>query len=450
MEFDTKEWRLEARGLLALAGPVVGAQLGMMLMGTVDTMMLGRVSATALAAGGLGNSVSFGLLMLPMGILMGLGPLVSQAFGAGEHSRIAGHLQRGLVVAVLASVPVSLMMWRTDPVLLLLGQREPHLSEAATYLRFLVPGNAAFFLFVAFRQSLQAMHIVWPAFLAIILGNVVNVVANYALIFGNLGFPRLEVGGSAIATSLSRWVMVLSLLGFSFPALRPYLHRVSALFQWRSFRGLFALGVPIGLQISLEGWVFSTVAVVMGSIGSRELAGHQIALNLAGLSFMIPLGLSAAASTRVGNAIGRSDQAAAGRAAVVGLCLGSAVMACFGSLFAAFPTFLSRLFTADPEVVGMAALLLPIAAAFQLADGAQVVGAGILRGTADTRVPAMIALVGYWIIGLPTGLWLAFRVGWGPEGLWWGLTLGLAIVALLFIVRIRVRFGGEIRRVERE
>ena len=447
-EAGTRPGMAEVRSILSLAAPVVGVQLGMMLMGTVDVMMLGRLDSTALAAGALGNAISMGLLMFPFGVLMGLDPLVSQAFGAQDHRRIGLHLRRGLILAVVLSVPVCLLMWDTEGVLRLLGQKEPVVLLASQYIRALIPGNVAFLLFAVLRQTLQAMSIVWPALAAIAVANVINVLANYALIFGHLGLPRLEVLGSALATSTSRWCMCIGLAVAAIPILKPYWQTISPdELRPRRFGKLLRIGTPVGLQISLEMWVFATVAVLMGSLGARELAGHQIALNMAALTFMVPLGLAGAVATRVGNAIGRGDQAAARRSAVLSLWLGGAVMGIFGIVFWSFPAALSRLFTTDVEVIQMATLLLPIAAAFQVADGIQVVGAGILRGTADTRWPAVIALIGYWMIGLPVGVLLASRFGQGPSGLWWGLTLGLATVALLFLARIRARFASSIARV---
>jgi len=217
--------------------------------------------------------------------------------------------------------------------------------------------------------------------------------------------------------------------------------------RFSSHLRFLALGAPVGLQISLEMWVFGTVAILMGGLGTLELAGHQIALTFAGLAFMVPLGIAGAAATRVGNAIGRRDQAGARRSAVVSLVVGAAFMSLSGVCFFWFPETLSSLFTSDSQVIAMASLLLPIAAAFQIVDGLQVVGAGVLRGTADTRFPALIAFVGYWIVGLPSGLWLAYRADLGPSGLWWGLTLGLASVALLFVLRIRSRFAAPIARL---
>ena len=440
---------LETRSLMELAFPVICTQLGIMLMGTVDVMMLGRLSEEGLASGALGNAVGFGLLVFPMGLLLGLDPLIAQAHGAGERERISGHLWRGAILAVAMSIPVSLIMLRAEWLLGVLGQKDPLRSEAAAYMRALIPGNAAFLLFCVVRQVLQGMNIVRPAFFAIVLANLGNVVANWAFIFGHLGMPALGVAGAAYATSAARWMMLVFLVAISTGVLRPFQKapRGGAL-RPAAFRRLFALGVPVGFQISLEMWVFGTVAVLMGALGATQLAGHQIALNLAALSFMVPLGLAGAAAARVGNAIGRGDQEAARRAAKLSLTLGASVMAFFGLLFATIPHQLARLFTPERNVIEMAAMLLPIAAAFQIADGTQVVGAGILRGTADTRFPAIIAFIGYWVIGLPVGLLLAFPMEWGPQGLWWGLPLGLASVAAMFVTRIRVRFRGHIGRAE--
>ena len=396
-------WRREARSLMALAFPVICTQLGIMLMGTVDVMMLGRLSKEGLAAGALGNAVGFGLLVFPMGLLLGLDPLIAQAFGAGEHRRIAGHLWRGAILAVAMSIPVSVVMFRAEWLLGLLGQEEPLRSEAAAYMRALIPGNAAFLLFGVVRQVLQGMNIVRPAFFAIVLANLGNVVAELgARSSATSACPRSVSRGAAYATSLARWMMLVFLVLVSLRVLKPYQRPPGdGALRLAAFRRLFALGVPVGFQISLEMWVFGTVAVIMGSIGATELAGHQIALNMAALSFMVPLGLAGASAARVGNAIGSGDQERARRAARISLTLGASVMAFFGLLFATIPEHLARLFTPDRAAIEMAAMLLPIAAAFQIADGTQVVGAGILRGTADTRFPAIIAFLGYWVLGLP-------------------------------------------------
>lgn len=437
--------RRELGEVVRLAWPVVLTHLGMMLMGTVDVMMLGRVSELALAGGALGNSVSFGLLMLPMGILMALDPLVAQAFGAEDHPRVRRDFRQGLILAVILTVPLSLLMWRLDGPLRYLGQKPEVVELSAAYLRALIPGNLAFLLFIAVRHTLQAMSVVRPALVAIVAANLVNVVANYTLIFGHFGFPALGVVGSAIATSLSRWALLVGLVIAGWPTVRRYLDGERPWVRPRILGELLRLGAPIGLQISLEMWFFATVALMMGQLGARELAAHQVSLSLVALSFMVPLGISGAAATRIGNAIGRRSWTGARRSAAISLGLGSAVMLISAAAFWFIPRFLARLFTDEPGVVTLAVFLIPIAAVFQIFDGLQVVAFGCLRGSADTRFPAAIAFVGFWLLGLPLGWWLAFRGGFGPQGLWWGFTIGLGAVAMLLLWRIAVKFRSPAR-----
>ena len=433
-------WWVELSEVSRLAFPVVLVQIGQLMFGVVDTMMLGRVSKEALAAGALGHSVSFGILAMPMGLLMALDPLVSQAFGAGDHERAARHVARGLVAAIYLSLPTCLLVGAIGPYLGLLGQQEELVPLAAQYLWALVPGIPAFLLFLTLRQSLQAMSVVRPAMVAVVVANAINVVANYVLIFGGLGLPPLGVRGSALATSASRWTMFL-ILAFATGSVLGGAWRRHVREAWRfaSQRDILRIGLPISLHQSLEFWLFTTVGLLMGALGAAEFAGHQIALNLAALSFMVPLGIAGAAATRVGNAVGRLDGAAARRAATVCLLLGGAVMVISAAAFYLVPGPLARLFTPDAEVIAMAALLIPVAAAFQIADGTQVVGAGVLRGAADTRFAALCAFLGFWGIGLPTGILLTFHYDLGPAGLWWGLTAGLAGTAALLVWRIRRR-----------
>ena len=334
----------------------------------------------------------------------------------------------------------------------LLGQPPALQTLSGAYLMALVPGNLAFLWFGVWRQSLQAMAIVRPALIAAAVANVFNAVANWALVFGNLGLPALGVRGSAIATSASRWLLFAVLLVLSWPLLGEHLRQLfsRAALRWRSFLQLLRLGVPISIQVSVEFYMFMIVALMMGNLGSEALAAHQIAVNVASLAFMVPMGIGAAAATRVGNAIGRSDRPGAERAASVSLALGGGVMVVFAACFALFPQPLARLYTDELGVVALAATFLPIAALFQVFDGTQVVAAGILRGTADTRIPATIAFFGFWLIGLPLAWWLTFRADFGPRGLWLGLTAGLATVAVLLVLRIVQRFRQPIAALVEE
>jgi len=443
--------RTELAAAARLAAPVALVQVGTMLMGVVDTMMLGHLSAQALAAGALGHIVTFTCLMLGYGVLSALDPLVSQAYGARDAGAVGGHLQRGLVLAAVLTVPTVAGLLDVEPILRALGQPAAVSRDAADYTRAILWGILPYLVFVAFRQTLQAMGVVRQAATAIVLGNVVNAVLNWMLIFGHLGAPALGVRGSALSTSVARWAMCLYLLAASRRSLAPYWRGFTAeVAAVRGYLVMLRIGLPIALHNSVELMIFAVAALLIGRIGIAELGGHQIALNLTSLSFMVPLGISGAAATRVGNAIGRGDMPGARRAAAACLLLGAGAMMVFAAVFATLPGPLARLYTMDPAVISVVSILLPIAALFQVCDGIQVVSSGVLRGAADTTFSAAIALLGYWVIGLPVGWVLAFRAGLGPAGLWWGITVGLTVVAVLLTLRIALRFRGEIVRVDIE
>ncbi len=434
-------FRSELAAATRLAVPVVISQLGMMLMGVIDTMMLGHLSAGALAAGALGHLLTLCPMMIAYGILAALDPLVSQAHGAEDSAAIGGYLQRGLVMAAALTAPIVLLLLDVGPFLRLLGQAPEVSRDAAAFVRGILWGLLPYFLFVVLRQTLQAMSHVRPAVVAIALGNVCNLTFNWILIFGHLGAPALGVRGSAFSTSISRGVMFLYLLIASRRQLAPYWRGFTA--EAAALRGhlrMLRIGVPIGLHNTVELLVFATAAVLIGQIGVTALAGHQVAINLASLTYMVPLGVSGAAATRVGNAIGRRDSAGARLSAEACLALGAGTMLGCAVLFLLLPGPLARLYTRDPAVIAVVTALLPIAAAFQVFDGLQSVSAGVLRGAADTTFPAAVALLGYWLIAFPTGWWLAFRAGLGARGLWWGFTVGLGVVAILLLARIAFRF----------
>ena len=439
--------KTELAAAARLAAPVAFVQLGSMLMGVVDTIMLGHLSAQALAAGALGHIATILFLMTCAGILTALDPLVAQAHGAGDDRAISAHLQRGIVLALAMAVPLAFVFWDIRELLRLLGQPAEVLDDAAAYVRAILWGTPAFFLFFAFRQPLQAMHVVRPAAMAIVIGNLVNAAANWILIFGHLGAPALGPAGSAYATSLSRWVMFFYLVYASRRTLAPYWEGFTAeAVSVRRHLRLLRIGIPIGALNAIEMGLFVGVALLMGKMGVEALGGHHIAINLASLSFMVPLGISGAAAARVGNAIGRQDMPGARRSAAACLLLGMGVMVFFALLYGLLPGPLARLYTSDAAVIAMASTLLPIAAVFQVLDGAQVVAAGVLRGAADTTFPAVMAILGFWGIGFPFSWYLGFRAGWGPAGLWWGFTAGLAAVTLLYGLRIFLRFRGNIAR----
>ena len=444
---NSPTWQ-ELRQTAKLAIPVVAAQVGMMAMGMVDVMMIGRVSTEAIAAVALGHVFTFGLVIIGLGALQALDPLISQALGAGDQRALGTHLQRGLVLAALFSVPACALSWPAGPVLTFLQQPADVVPIAESYIHASVPGLPPFLVFVVLRQTLQAFSRTAPIVWTTILANLANVLFNWVLIFGEFGFPEMGATGCAWATTACRWLLVASVLALGWKDLRGHL---LPLRREAAERGpllrMFRLGLPIGLGIALEYGAFMATALMMGHIGEREVASHQVAITLASFSFMFPLGIGAAAAVRVGYAVGRSDPAGARLASTIAVCAGALIMTLSGVLFLAFPEPLARLFTDKPEVVEVAALLIPLAGVFQVFDGVQAVASGVLRGLGDTRTPFKVHLFGFWVLGIPLGWYLAFEAGAGPRGLWWGLVVGLGVAAVILLARIHFRLRAGVERV---
>ncbi|MDE3126623.1 MAG: MATE family efflux transporter [Gemmatimonadota bacterium] len=439
----------EFRALMTLAVPVVVVQVGMMAMGVIDSIMVGHLSARALAAVALGNIYFFNVIVFAMGALFALDPIVAQAVGARDEAAIARGIQRGLALSVALTVLSAALMWPARPVITLARQPAEIVPEAALYVRISILGALPFLAFVVLRQSLQAMGRLAPIVVTIVGANALNAGLNWVFIYGHLGAPALGVEGSAVATVLSRWTMFAALLGLAWPALRPYLGALRAdTLAWTPLRRMLAIAVPIGLQQVLEVGAFGSIGLLMGWFGTAQVAAHQVAIQLAALTFMGPVGISTAAAVRVGHAIGAGDGARARRAARVAFLCGVAFMSLTALMFLTIPGPLARMFTGDPAVIGIASLLIPVAGVFQVFDGIQAVAAGVLRGIGDTRAPMAAMLAGYWLIGLPVSLYLGFRTAAGPTGLWWGFVAGLSSVALFLSLRVAALFRGELRRLD--
>jgi len=438
----------DLRELVRLAVPVAVVQLAMMSMGTVDTIMVGRVSAADLAAVALGNLYFFGVAVFGMGVLFVLDPVIAQAVGAGDAEGVARGVQRGGVLSVGLTIVATLLLVPAGGVLRILRQPDDVVPVAAGYALASILGVLPFYLFVVLRQSLQAMGRVGPILITVLLANLVNVGLNWILIFGHLGAPPLGAVGSGWATSLSRWFMALALLGLSWPLLRglvaPFRREV---LSPAPLRRLLRVGAPIGVQQLLEFGVFGAAGLLMGLMGTVAMASHQVALNLSALAFMIPVGVAQASAALVGQAVGREDPAGARRAAGAGLVVGSGIMGCSAVVFLTQAPLLARAYTDAVPVLAVATTLIPIAGIFQVFDGIQVVAAGVLRGVGDTRVPMLVNLVGFWIVGLPVSALLGFRTELGPSGIWWGLAAGIGAVAVLLLGRVRARFGLDLRRL---
>ncbi len=440
--------REELRALLTLAVPVVTVQVGMMLMGVVDTLMVGHVSPAALAAVALGNLYFFAVAIFGMGVLMGLDPIIAQAVGARDDAAIARGVQRGLLLALFLSIPAMLLLWPAGAVFQWLEQPADVVPLAATYARLVIPGVLPFLVYAVLRQTLQAMGRLRAIVITIVAANLLNVFLNWILVYGHLGVPPLGVAGSSIATTGSRWVMALVLLGLSWPALRHHLLPIRPeVLRLAPLGRMLRLGAPIGAQFELEYGAFGLTGVMMGRLGTNQMAGHQVALNLASLTYMVPLGVSAAVAVLVGQAVGRGDPLGARRSARTALMVGATFMLITATLFLTIPRSLAGLYTNADAVLVMAAALLPLAGIFQVFDGIQVVAGGVLRGLGDTRSPMIINVIGFWIVGIPSGLFLCFQAGMGARGLWWGLVFGLAAVAVILLGRVRHRLQARMGRV---
>ena len=425
--------RRELRALVRLAIPTVMAQIGMQAMGFVDMIMVGRLGPDAMAAVALGDLWGIGTLFLVIGVIMGMDPLISQAHGAKDPLKVALAFQRALVVGALFCLPL-LVLWKVAPSgLEFFGQEAKLIEPAGRYLWVQWFGGPSFLFFMVMRHYLQGRAIMALPMWIIFAGNLVNVFANWVLIFGHLGFPAMGVEGAGLSTGLTRLSMMVFLVfgiikwGYHKNGWAPW-SRDS--FAWSGLKKIVVLGIPVSLQISLELWAFNAAGLMAGGLGAKALAAHVIVVRFAGFSYMLPLGLSFATATRVGNLMGMGMPKRAERAAWVSMTLAGTVMAGFALTFLLGRKWLPRIFTDDQAVIAFAAAALPAAAAFQLFDGIQAVAGASLRGIGRTRPAAIANLVGYWLLGLPLSWWLGYRSGLGLEGIWWGLCLGLFIVAV--------------------
>ena len=428
----------DLKDVVRFAAPVVFVQVGLMAMGVVDTIVLGRASADALAAGALGNLFVMTVAMFGMGVLFALDAIVAQAVGKGDATGVARGMQRGLVLATALAVPSTLVLVLAGAVFRGMGQPVAVTPLADAYVRACLPGVLPLLAFVVLRQSLQAMGRMRPLVWAIVGANLLNALLSWALVFGRLGLPAWGVFGAGVATTVSRWLLFLFLLVAGWRELGPQLVplRADAFAAgplWRMLR----LGVPVGFQFVLEVGVFSLIGLFMGQLGTLPLAGHQVALTLASLTYQVPLGVSVAAAVLVGRAVGRRDPDGARRAARLTILVSGTFMGLSATALLLFPRVVAGLYASDPAVVATAAALIPIAGLFQVFDGLQVTAGGVLRGLGNTRAPFLANLVGYWVLGFPTSWYLGFRAGLGPRGLWWGFVVGLGTIAIYLLARVR-------------
>jgi MATE family multidrug resistance protein len=440
--------RRELRPMLALAAPVVMAELGWVTMGIVDTVMVGPLGRDAIGAVGLASMLFIAFAVFAMGLMLGLDPLVAQAFGARRLGECHRWLVDGVWLSLLVAPPVIGALLAVAASLPSWGLPQGVLRLTRPYLVILTWSIPPLLLYAAFRRYLQAIGVVRPVMAVLIVANVVNAIANWILIHGHFGAPALGVPGSAYATLASRvfmagWLLLVIARRESHSS--PRLGDTSMRLDLARQRRLFVLGFPAAGQAVLEVGVFAAATALAGRVSAEALAAHQIALNMVAFTFMVPYGLASAAAVRVGHAVGRADARGVTAAGWTAIAIGVGFMGAAAVVFLAMPRLLIRAFTNDAVVVETGTALLFVAAVFQLFDGVQGVTTGVLRGIGDTRTPMLWNLVGHWFLGLPLGFALCFSASLGIVGLWWGLSTGLVVcgIALLVVwIRHAERYGA--------
>jgi multidrug resistance protein, MATE family len=434
-------WRADTIETIRLAAPMALTQLGQIAMMTTDLALLGRLGERVVAASALAHTVLFAAFVLGMGLVSAVAPLAAQAFGSRNPRLVRRSLRVGLWAAVMLGLPLSLLQLYGKDFLIALGQTEDAAALAARYLQglawCLIPG----WWFIALRSFMGAVNRPEPALWVTLIAVPVNGVLAYALIYGAFGLPELDLLGAGVATTLVNTGMCAACVWIAY-ACHPFKkYRVLGNFwrsDWPLFRELLAIGTPISLTFLLEYGLFAIAALMMGWLSTTALAAHQIALTTAAILFMVPFGISMAATVRVGHAVGRRDAAATRRAGFVALSLGALFMAAMTVVVAACRNQIPLLFLGssdDGATAALAATLLVVGATFFIADGVQTIGAGALRGLNDTRIPLLFSAICFWVVGFGSSYRLAFPGGMGAVGIWIGLSIGLAAYALLLVWR---------------
>jgi len=435
-------FRQDFRPTLRLALPLIVAEVGWMSMGVVDTIMVGRLpnSAIAIGATGLGQSLYNVVAIFGSGLLLGMDTFVSHAYGREDLQDARSSLLNGLVLALLLTPVLMISVWFWPALMVRFGISVELVGPMRPFLIALNWGTLPLLGYFALRRYLQAVDIALPVMFALVSANIVNAFGNWLLIYGHLGFRSMGITGSGWSTCVARIYMLL-VLAITLTAVESkrgiptFPNSGSTLkIDFARIRALLALGAPAAGQILLEIGAFAAATALCARLGPVQLSGHEIALNCAALTFMVPLGISSAAAVRVGQQLGRQDPEGARRAGWSAILLGMGFMGCAGVVFVSVPKIIARAFSPDPVVIHVGATLLLVAAAFQLFDGLQVVTTGALRGAGDTKTPMLANGIAYWLIGIPLGYFLCFRLHWGAIGVWIGLCVGLMIIGSALLV----------------
>ncbi|MCT4703680.1 MdtK family multidrug efflux MATE transporter [Enterobacteriaceae bacterium H20N1] len=440
-----QKYFIEARQLLALAIPVILAQVAQTAMGFVDTVMAGGYSATDMAAVAIGTSIWLPAILFGHGLLLALTPVVAQLNGSGRRERIAHQIRQGFWLAGLVSLLVMVVLWNAGYIIGSMHNIDPQMAEKAIgYLRAMLWGVPGYLFFQVARNQCEGLAKTKPGMVMGFIGLLVNIPVNYIFIYGHFGMPELGGVGCGVATAAVYWVMFFSMISYVRKARSMRDIRSPAGFSapdWNVVKRLVQLGLPIALALFFEVTLFAVVALLVSPLGIVDVAGHQIALNFSSLMFVIPLSVAAAVTIRVGFRLGQGSTLDAQIAARTGICVGIC-MATMTALFTvAFREHIALLYNDNPAVVALAAHLMLLAAVYQISDSVQVIGSGVLRGYKDTRSIFFITFIAYWVLGLPSGYVLALTDlvvdRMGPAGFWMGFIIGLTSAAIMMMLRMR-------------
>lgn len=423
---------------MTLAYPVMLSQLGQVMVGVVDNVMVGRLGAETLAAASLANSIFFLILMFGIGISMAITPLVAVADGERKKGQIAQLFNHGFVINFVTGLILFVVVLGLSPGINYLGQPEEVVVLAIPYLLIITMSLVPFMYFQTYKQFVEGLSQTRQAMVITLICNLLNIFLNWVLIYGKLGFPELGLNGAGWATLISRVLMGVIIHVYVTGSMRYKAYKTPLnlkAIRMSLVKRMLKIGVPTGFQFVFEVGAFSTAAIMMGWIGVNALAAHQIAINLASVSYMMASGLSAAAMVRVGNQLGRRDIRTLREVGFSIFGMVAIFMSFFAVLFVLLRNYLPLIYLDDLGVVNTAASLLIIAGIFQLSDGLQVVGLGALRGLSDLKVPTLVTLIAYWVVGLPLGYFLGFVLEMREIGVWIGLLTGLTATAILLLYR---------------
>jgi MATE family multidrug resistance protein len=442
---DSRLWREEIRATLALAWPLIMTNIAQSLIHATDVILLGWAGPRTLAAATLGINIYLAFLIFGLGLMIAASPMLAKELGANPHSvrEVRRTVRQAMWAAVAIAVPVWAVLWNTGALLVAIGQDPGLAADAQTFVRALMWGLLPYLFYLVLRAFISALEKPLWSLIVGLVAVLWNAVVNYGLIFGKLGLPELGLLGAGIGSATASLIMFLGMAAVVVlhPRFRRY--RLFGRFwraDWERFRQIWRLGLPVAVTLALEITIFNAAVFLMGLIDTESIAAHAIAIQIAAFTFMVPMGLGQAVTVRVGLAFGRRDAQGVAIAGWTSFGLSVAFMSLMALVIIAIPGPLVSLFldTSDPangRVIDLALSFLLVAAVFQIFDGAQVVGAGMLRGLHDTRVPMVYAALGYWVVGLATGVGLGFGLGWQGMGLWVGLAAGLASVSVLMLVR---------------